>query len=210
MFISWKGPDRVESWLSWLSWKYENHISPIWVTTWSRNASASKKFSKKRSYDAMNMSPGRQKVGLPKLVEMFAIASQLLNGPFIFHHSLKTTFSLTLPLTLIWTQIFNSDVFHINEFCILHITNIFNHLPTELETWEHVREAVVSIWGDVRDVGRWIFSKWGGGGRALPKYFGIFSKGALLVNKGVYFFQDAINLNFKLFLGCICIVYIIF
>ena len=50
----------------------------------SRDATASKKFSKKRNCDAMNMSTGRQKVGLPKLVAMFAIASQLLNGPFIF------------------------------------------------------------------------------------------------------------------------------
>ena len=50
----------------------------------SRDASAFKKVSKKRNCDAMNMSTGRQKVGLPKLVEMFAIASQLLNGPFIF------------------------------------------------------------------------------------------------------------------------------
>ena len=33
-------------------------------------------------------------------------------------------------------------------------------------------------------------------GRALPKVFGTFSKGAFLVNKGVYFFQKANNLNF--------------
>ena len=40
-------------------------------------------------------------------------------------------------------------------------------------------------------------------GGALPKFFGTFSRIAFLVNKGVYFFQNANNLNFKLFLGCI-------
>ena len=51
----------------------------------------------------------------------------------------------------------------------------------------------------------WIFSLWGGEGPA--HFFGTFSRGAFLVNKGLYFFQNAINLNFKLFLGCIYIIY---
>ena len=37
------------------------------------------------------------------------------------------------------------------------------------------------------------------GGGALPKCFGTFSRGAFLVTKGVYFFQNANNFNFKLF-----------
>ena len=44
------------------------------------------------------------------------------------------------------------------------------------------------------------------GGRALPKFL-LHLRDAFLVNKGVYFFQTANNLNLKLFLGCICIVY---
>ena len=36
-------------------------------------------------------------------------------------------------------------------------------------------------------------------GRALPKFFVTFSRGAFLVNKGAYFFQNANNLIFKLF-----------
>ena len=37
------------------------------------------------------------------------------------------------------------------------------------------------------------------GGRALPKLFGTFARGAFLVNKGASFFQNANNFNFKLF-----------
>ena len=43
---------------------------------------------------------------------------------------------------------------------------------------------------------------------ALPKFLAIFLRGAFLVNKGVFFFQKANNLNFKLFLGCIMYMYI--
>ena len=42
----------------------------------------------------------------------------------------------------------------------------------------------------------WIWSKWE---RALPNFFGTFSRTVILVNKGAYFFQNANNLNFKLF-----------
>ena len=37
------------------------------------------------------------------------------------------------------------------------------------------------------------------GGRALPKFVVTFSRGAFLVNKGVYFFRKTKILNFKLF-----------
>ena len=40
--------------------------------------------------------------------------------------------------------------------------------------------------------------------------FGTFSRSAFLVIKGVYFFQNANNLNFGLFLGYMYIVYIVF
>ena len=43
------------------------------------------------------------------------------------------------------------------------------------------------------------------GGRALPKYFGTFSRGAFL-RRGVPFFENANNLSLKLFLGCISII----
>ena len=37
------------------------------------------------------------------------------------------------------------------------------------------------------------------GGKNLLKFFGTFSRGAILVNEGVYFFKNANNLNLKLF-----------
>ena len=43
-----------------------------------------------------------------------------------------------------------------------------------------------------------------GGGEGLPKFFGAF-----LVNKGVYFFQNANKLNLKQFFGCIFIVFLV-
>ena len=45
----------------------------------------------------------------------------------------------------------------------------------------------------------------GGVGGGLAHFFGTFSRGASLVNKRVYFFQSANDLNFLLFLGCIYI-----
>ena len=36
-----------------------------------------------------------------------------------------------------------------------------------------------------------------GGGNALPKFFGKFSRGVFLVNKGAFFFQNGNNFNLK-------------
>ena len=44
-------------------------------------------------------------------------------------------------------------------------------------------------------------NEWWGEGPA--QVFGTFSRGAILVNEGVYISLNANNLNFKLFLGCI-------
>ena len=40
-----------------------------------------------------------------------------------------------------------------------------------------------------------------GGGIALPKYLGTLSRGAFLVNKGAFFFQNGNNLNLKYIQG---------
>ena len=50
----------------------------------------------------------------------------------------------------------------------------------------------------------------GEGVGGFPIFFGTFSRGAFLVDKGVFFFQNANNLNFKLFLGCVHIVCVVF
>ena len=60
----------------------------------------------------------------------------------------------------------------------------------------------------------WILSKWGGEGRALPKFFVTFLWVHFWSIKGVHFLQNANNFNFKLFLRLIYIsyydVYIVF